>query len=223
MPCLLFIDTTAAHSAIHLLTAANTIKSFYSNEPKLQAALINIAIDDLFREAGVSLSDLDGVVVNAGPGSYTDLRIALSCAKGLCFALDIPLIATNKLQLIALTYLHQVTNNILVVLQARTDEYFVAAYTSSFRELQSPKHMFRADVENLVKDSDWDTIIVVGDETIFESSALHLNNELEINSTKWTELGLSMYESQQFENIAYFEPLYLKAVYTTVPRNKSLK
>lgn len=218
MAWLLFLDTTAANSSIYLANEAGKVYSFYANDAKSQAAIMNVAINQLLQEANISMHALSGVVVNAGPGSYTGLRIALSCAKGVCYALDIPLLAHNKLQLLAQSALAgQHFTTALIALKARTDEYFVAGYNQLFETILAPVHLHAGELAALTS---YDTFISIGDNSLWQDKAMHMDMEVQVDPTIWIKAGFDSFNNKQFEDIAYFEPMYLKAVYTTVSRKK---
>ena len=102
MALLLSFDTSTPHLAVVLSEDGAGIASRVQDDGRLShAEKLNVLIDEVLREAGVALSAVNAIGVGAGPGSYTGLRIGLSAAKGLCFALDIPLMALPTLDILA--------------------------------------------------------------------------------------------------------------------------
>ena len=101
MPLILSLETATTNCSVALasdgkVVASRSINSGYSHSEK-----INVFIEEVIAQAGVTLKDLQAVAVSSGPGSYTGLRIGISTAKGLCYALDIPLIAVTTLDAVA--------------------------------------------------------------------------------------------------------------------------
>lgn len=108
MALLLSFDTSTPHLAVVLSEDGAGIASRVQDDGRLShAEKLNVLIDEVLREAGVALSAVNAIGVGAGPGSYTGLRIGLSAAKGLCFALDIPLMALPTLDILAFELLQQ--------------------------------------------------------------------------------------------------------------------
>lgn len=102
MALLLSFDTATKHCAVALSEGDRLLAHRVEDSERFShAEMLNVFIDEVMREAGVGLNDLDAVAVGVGPGSYTGLRIGLSAAKGLCFALDIPLIGLATLDVLA--------------------------------------------------------------------------------------------------------------------------
>src|ERR1035437_1453422 len=101
MQYLLHIDTSTDTGVVALNCDGVILAYKVNEEARNHASTINIMIEKLLAGVKISLSDLDGIVVCAGPGSYTGLRIGLATAKGLCYALNVPLILDNKLTLLA--------------------------------------------------------------------------------------------------------------------------
>ena len=120
MALILCIETTTTNCSVALakdgdvLGLKEDMGLNYSHAERLHAY-----IEEVLLQAGVKQNELDAIAVSKGPGSYTGLRIGVSSAKGLCFALDIPLIATNTLEALALQAEGEVIQNIIPVLDAR--------------------------------------------------------------------------------------------------------
>ena len=114
-----------------LLAIRETGRSYSHNE------VIAVFIDECVKEANMQIRDLEAVSISRGPGSYTALRIGTSTAKGICYALDIPLITVDTLKALALSVTDIVKPNgvIIPMIDARRDEVYAAVYDSSFKEL----------------------------------------------------------------------------------------
>ncbi len=101
MSLLLLIETATTSCSVALAQQGQILAIKELNERNIHAEVITVFIEELFNTAGKTYNDLDAVAVSSGPGSYTGLRIGISTAKGLCFALDKPLIAVETMQSMA--------------------------------------------------------------------------------------------------------------------------
>ena len=176
------------------------------------AERLHVFIEAVCQDAQISFSDLNAAAVSQGPGSYTGLRIGVSAAKGLCYALDIPLIATDTLQCLANKV--QIKNGLIVpMLDARRMEVYSAVYDSKFELIR--------DVEAQILDEysfldATQTYYFVGDcnqkaKTVLNQSNHHFLDEFEFPSAQeMAAISHEKFVANKFEDVAYFEPLYLK-------------
>ena len=110
---ILNIETATKNCSVSLANGGKTILcKEIAEEGYSHAERLHVFIEEIIKEAGISLNDLSAVAVSQGPGSYTGLRIGVSAAKGLCFALGIPLIAVDTLQVLALQV--KVTDGLII-------------------------------------------------------------------------------------------------------------
>ncbi|PQB05129.1 tRNA (adenosine(37)-N6)-threonylcarbamoyltransferase complex dimerization subunit type 1 TsaB [Aureitalea marina] len=173
---------------------------------------LHVFIEQMLDQAGVSLSELGAIAVSKGPGSYTGLRIGVSAAKGLCFSLDIPLIAIPTLDNLAM----QVDAEGLIVpmLDARRMEVYTAVYDQDHQILEPT----RAQV--LGGDSFSDQLekgkmtFLGGGAVKFKEICEHpnavFNTELQPSARAMASKAQKFFDSERFEDVAYFEPYYLK-------------
>lgn len=176
------------------------------------AEKLHVFIEEVIAEARIKLSDLKAVSVSKGPGSYTGLRIGVSTAKGLCYALNIPLIAIDTLQIIA----KQITISEGII-QPMIDARRMEVFTASFDK----KHQLISETKALILDENsfeeiQDNIHFIGDgaeksETVLKSERFVFYSHLKYPSAKeMVELSYQAYLNKKFEDVAYFEPYYLK-------------
>ncbi|AEM70925.1 universal protein YeaZ [Allomuricauda ruestringensis DSM 13258] len=175
---------------------------------------LHVFIKEALKEASLSFSDLDAVAISKGPGSYTGLRIGVSAAKGLCFSLDLPLIAIPTLQSMA----HQVDLNpgelVIPVLDARRMEVYSCIYGSDYKEVRET----RAEIVNEESFSDYVSdkkVYVVGSGAekcrgVLQHPNFVFNESVVPSAKEMASIAFKKYEAGQFENVAYFEPYYLK-------------
>lgn len=185
-----------------------------NNDQYSHAEKLHVFIDELLSETGLEPGDLSAVAVSEGPGSYTGLRIGVSAAKGLCFALGIPFIAIPTL----LSLAHQVEakegDYIIPLLDARRME----VYTAGFTKNRSKVFEIRAEVLN---SSSFDEFLEKGRVSFigsgvkkFQEICSHPNANMLLNrlpsAAQMIALAQEKFLAQDFEDVAYFEPQYLK-------------
>jgi len=218
MPTLLYIDTSADHIAIAVSRNGSVRAEKREYTTHQQAALINIMIEDVLRDAGLSLAELDALAVCGGPGSYTGLRVGLSAAKGLCFALQKPLMLFHKLFLLALSASPFPETTMMIALKARQDELFIAGYHQTLKEILPPQHAFSSDLDPILPE--YDIILTNYEELpVFEERHTRPLHH-EINMEKWSAYAENRYAQGAFDDLAYSEPFYLKAAFTTTAKKK---
>ena len=180
----------------------------YSHSEKL-----HIYIDDVLKEANVHLNKVDAIAISKGPGSYTGLRIGVSAAKGLCYALNKPLISVSTLE--ALSHQIKIEEGIIIpMLDARRMEVYSAIFNSQHcqvRETQAQileEHSFKDYLEK-------GKAYFIGNgvnktkELINNPNAVFVENKLP-SANEMSLLAYYKYKKNDFENVAYFEPYYLK-------------
>jgi len=151
--------------------------------------------------------------VSKGPGSYTGLRIGVSAAKGLCYALDIPLISIPTLQSLAVQVSLDV-DIIIPLLDARRMEVYAAVFNSEVKEIRQTKAEI-LEATSFSKYLESGTVAFVGSgvekfQKICENENAIFLPDLLPRSQEMAELSEAKYRTQQFEDVAYFEPYYLK-------------
>ncbi|WP_424656715.1 tRNA (adenosine(37)-N6)-threonylcarbamoyltransferase complex dimerization subunit type 1 TsaB [Capnocytophaga granulosa] len=180
---------------------------------------LHVFIEQVLKESNLQPKAIKAIAISAGPGSYTGLRIGVATAKGLCYGWDIPLIALPTLRILAeqVTYEFTDIEYIIPMIDARRMEVFTAVYSHDF----SPILGERAEI---LTESTFDTYlnkgktIFLGDGiTKFQAICKHKNAYFWQNkfpsAKQMGRLALEKYQAQAFEDIAYFEPFYLKEVY----------
>ncbi|MNS42127.1 tRNA threonylcarbamoyladenosine biosynthesis protein TsaB [compost metagenome] len=213
MANILFIDTAAPHTHVAVGDADGCLNELKNELPNQQAASLNDMIARLFAQVPLELKNIDAIAVNAGPGSYTGLRVGLGVAKGLCFALDKPLMLFNKLELL----LHRQPQQALVVLKARTGEGFAIAGNGTQIDLPA-QHIFYNDFPF---DTYKDYALITDDDAVKAThiAAADLGSHI-LDIALWNKQAQQRWNTQDFDELAYAEPFYLKAAFTTEPKQK---
>lgn len=183
---------------------------------------LHVFISEVLEQAQLKLSDLQAIAVSKGPGSYTGLRIGVSAAKGLSYALNVPLIAIDTLEILA-HQLQNVEGLIVPMLDARRMEVFMGVYNTNF-ELVAPVNAEIIDENTL---SNYSQVLhLIGDGALKCQEVLTAPNfkyypDIMYPSAK--QMGVianKKFETNQFEDVAYFEPYYLKDFVLTTSTKK---
>lgn len=221
MAVLLNIDTATEYAGVCLSRDGHMLQLLESPEQKNHAAFVQPAIQQLLSETGCQLTDIDAVAVTAGPGSYTGLRVGLASAKGICYALNKPLILINTLEVIAnntiSNYQPQNSNHpptlFCPLIDARRMEVFTAVYDASLTAVMPPQAML-LDAHAFGSLLDQHQVVFSGSGHYKLKEMLsHRNAIFSTNRHSVTDLAMlahKAFEVQQFANLAYSEPLYVK-------------
>lgn len=195
---------------------------------KSHSTHLTVLIEQLITNTGHTLRDLAAVAVSDGPGSYTGLRIGAAAAKGLCFALDIPLLAVGTLPALA----HQVAVRMpraeswlyCPMLDARRQEVYTALYYADGRPVLPPINLV-LDADSLAEHLAYHSLLFFGSGAAKFQPFVAANPQatfladVQPSAVSTGELALGAYQRQEFQDVAYYEPFYLKEVYTTTPRS----
>ena len=192
--------------------------------------MLTTLIQNAVEHAGFELADVDAFAVAKGPGSYTGLRIAVSTAKGLCFALEKPLIAVNTLEALALQVSGFYSENHLFcpLLDARRMEVYCALFDKNLNSIE-PTQAKIIDVDSFKEVLAKHPIVFFGDgaakcEAILGANpnAVFTENAIYPSAKTVGQLAAILFEQNQFEDVAAFEPYYLKDFMTTTPKKRGL-
>lgn len=195
---------------------------------KSSSAMLTSLMRDSVTHAGFELSDIDAIVVAKGPGSYTGLRVGVSTAKGLCYALDKPLIAINTLQAMALQLAPFFPGYLFCpMIDARRMEVYAAVLDENNAFVQETQAVIMNEnsFEDLLADH---KVVFFGDgaakcKPILEKHSNAVFPAIDIKPSARTvgQLGIVAFQNGQFEDVAAFEPYYLKDFMSPAPRKAS--
>lgn len=226
MALILQLETATTSCSVALALNGEILAFKELEERNIHASHITLFIGDVLKEAGKDIKELEAVAVSMGPGSYTGLRIGVSTAKGLCFALDIPLIAVNTLQAMAygIKALKQFDDKVLYcpMIDARRMEVFTAVYDYDLNEISpvEAKILDGSSFAELLHDKE---MLFFGDGAFKCQDVLQGNNVMIytgfVNSAQdMTALAFQKFKGKDFVDVAYFEPFYLKDFLITKPK-----
>ncbi len=222
MPIILTVNTAFETASVILSSDQEIILEKQNAFQKDHASFLEPTIKTIIKEANLNLSDVDAISVINGPGSYTGLRVGLSSAKAICFALDKPLILLNTLDVMALALKLQAPidiKNILFcpLIDARRLEAFTALYDENLKMIK-PYNSELLD-NNFLKNEteEVDFIIIGGNGSDKFQKITNNKNFIYINPLFMSKpaiiLGNKAFTSKIFADTAYCEPFYLKPVY----------
>lgn len=228
MSTILQIETATQVCSVALSVNGKTIALKELKEQNIHAASLTLFIDEIMKTADLKYNDLDAIAVSKGPGSYTGLRIGVSTAKGLCFALDKPLICITTLEIMANGYMLLNPNYgglIIPMIDARRMEVFTAVYDNKLN-LHADVNAKIIDDKSFALELSNNFVTFIGDgaekcKSILVNQNAHFS-DLNFNSAaNMSNLAYSAFNNKKFEDVAYFEPFYLKDFVFTTPKNKS--
>ncbi len=233
MPIILSIETStkACSAAIHQDGKLLSVSELYNE--KSSSGMLTTLIEHVVKTASLTLQEIDAVAVAKGPGSYTGLRIGVSTAKGLCFTLEKPLIAINTLEAMAYSMFDVKSTNfstlLVPMLDARRMEVYCAVYKADTLEVIEPTQAKIIDETSFADLLEKHKIIFFGDGAEKCRATLGANpNAVFLNQTIFPSaksigaLATRAFELQPFENVADFEPFYLKEFVGTTPKKNSI-
>ncbi|MBK8845665.1 MAG: tRNA (adenosine(37)-N6)-threonylcarbamoyltransferase complex dimerization subunit type 1 TsaB [Bacteroidetes bacterium] len=218
-PIILHIETATETCSIAVSKGLEVVSRVWGNQPKAHASVITPMIEEALQQASMSLRDINAVNVSKGPGSYTGLRIGVATAKGLCFALQIPMLSTNTLQFYAQQFLlnEKIETDALLcpMIDARRMEVYTAVFDQSLD--------FRIPTEaKILSENSFADLLASHKIYFFGNGAFKLKNlnrfldypfiieNFNPDAGCMTPLAVQKYNTNQLEDIAYFEPFYLK-------------
>jgi tRNA threonylcarbamoyladenosine biosynthesis protein TsaB len=230
MPTLLLsLETSSSvcSVALHRIADGSLVGQTELRLDKSHSTHLTILIEQLLENTGHSLKDLAAVAVSDGPGSYTGLRIGGAAVKGLCFALDIPLIAISTLKALAIQVAavtaRPTTHLYCPMLDARRMEVYAALFTHEGEEILAPTPLL-LDADTLAEQLSHHSVLFFGHGAAKFHALLeeHPNAGflagIEPSAVAVGKLAVAAYHRQEFQDVAYYEPFYLKEVYTTTPK-----
>jgi tRNA threonylcarbamoyladenosine biosynthesis protein TsaB len=221
MALILNIETATTVCSVALAEDGKLLSLKEENKANTHAEKITIFIGEVLKAAGKRIHDLDAVAVSSGPGSYTGLRIGVSTAKGLCYALDKPLIAVDTLQSLANVILNSLPmssglNSFLVpMIDARRMEVYCAVYNMQLNEIEKtePKVIDENSFADLLEKK---KIYFFGDgsakckQLLSKNSHAVFIDDIFSTASSMVDLAQKKFQSKEFEDVGLFEPFYLK-------------
>ena len=214
MAIILTLDTSTKNCSVALFNGNKIIALKEQNsDGYTHAEQLTLFIEEVIKSANLLLKEIEAIAISKGPGSYTGLRIGTSTAKGLCYALDIPLISISTLKAMAsLMAKNHVTDIYCPMIDARRMEVFAGMYDSENNEIREVD----ADVVDVNTYAEYlkNEVLFFGDGALKCTDIISNENanfiEYYPSAKDIRTLAFQKYSNNDFEDVAYFEPFYLK-------------
>ena len=234
MPLILSLDTSTQICSVALASEGKLLGTRESTDDKSHSRLLSVFIQELLSENSLEASGLDAIAVSMGPGSYTGLRIGVSTAKGIAYGIDIHLIGISTLDALVSGALQnkeiksilakESTTMLCPMIDARRMEVYTAVYSSSGKMTEDVSASI-IDENSYIKSLEKGKIVFFGNgagkcmEKITHPNAVFIDS-IETSAVYMVPLAEKSWKQKKFENVAYFEPFYLKDFIATIPKNK---
>ncbi|RYZ29985.1 MAG: tRNA (adenosine(37)-N6)-threonylcarbamoyltransferase complex dimerization subunit type 1 TsaB [Chitinophagaceae bacterium] len=221
MALLLHIDTAVQSASVCLSDDKNILGELTNASERESASWLHTSIQDLLRSNNLQVKQLNAIAISAGPGSYTGLRVGMAAAKGLCYSHNIPLISINTLQLMAASVANPTTDLLCPMIDARRMEVFTALYNQSLQEVRKPTNLILDEncFEDYLKET---SITFFGNGSEKAKPIIQHPNALfasvTTSASSMIALALDKFDTKQFSDLAYTEPLYIKDFHSPISK-----
>ena len=228
---ILQIETATQVCSVALSANGETVAFRDIDEPNVHAAQLTLLVEELLLEGKLSFANLAAVAVSKGPGSYTGLRIGVSTAKGLCYATDLPLIGINTLDGMAKGFasgnIDSIAENtgLCPMVDARRMEVYSAVYDHQLR-LESPVAANIIDAQSFDYLGPNRNILLFGsgadklEELFADNAQVEVIRDFKNSARHLSWMAYEAFKDGSFEDVAYFEPYYLKDFVATTPKQR---
>jgi tRNA threonylcarbamoyladenosine biosynthesis protein TsaB len=224
MPLLLHIETAVEGASLCLSEGPDIIGFTGNPSQKDSAAWVQPALQELLKQSKATLKQVEAVSVSAGPGSYTGLRVGLSSAKGLCYALGIPLITVSTLKMMAVAAGEQEADLLCPMIDARRLEVFTAVYDKQLNEIVAP-HNLILEAGSFAGMLGKQRVCFFGNGSPKFAPIVNNPNALFVScladARSLVPLALQIFEAKAFADLAYAEPYYGKEFFSTYMKSNS--
>ena len=217
MSLILNIETSSMNCSVSLSIEGNLLSNFDIEEDKYRhSELLTTSIKDILDQNNYSVKDLSAVAVGIGPGSFTGLRIGFSVAKGLCYPHNIKLIGISSLKILA-NSINQNFREVISLVKDKGEFFYITKFDKELNETSKPK-IEKIDNRFLSQYTDNSYCIVVNSKDSLEYIKSSTDSEIEItrqsiSSINMIDLSYKSFQEKRFEDLAYFEPFYIKKPY----------
>lgn len=229
-PYILYIETATQSCSVAIGKGTRILAIRESREKNAHARNVTLFIDEVLKEAGIKKEDVNAVAVSMGPGSYTGLRIGTSTAKGFCYALNIPLIAVSTLQAMAVGMADEKKEKALYcpMIDARRMEVYAAVFDQNNKRIRETKAEI-VDENSFSEYLNEHKVIFFGDgaqkcqEVLGDHPNASFVDDFYPSAKYMITIATDKFHNTEFEDVAYFEPYYLKDFIAGKPKVKGLK
>ena len=228
MERIILIETSTSLCSAAIVENGEIVTERLSGEPRVHASMTAPFVSDMLKERGLKVSDCDAVAVGKGPGSYTGLRVGVSTAKGLCFGAGIPLVSVGTLD----TLVWQAHDEGLVpdgcryiipMIDARRMEVYTAVFSPDGRQL-TPTTASVVTADSFKDHLSEGPVLFIGDGAgkcgEILGGPLTTFVQCRPKASGMKRPAVAAFKEGRFEDVAYFEPFYLKEFVTTVSKKR---
>lgn len=213
MAYILNLETATKNCSVSLANEGKTIFcKEMAEEGYSHAERLHVFIEEILKENAINFGQIDAIAVSKGPGSYTGLRIGVSAAKGLCYAAGIPLIAVDTLAVLANQV--QVADGLIIpMIDARRMEVYSAVFDASHKKISEVKAEILSQESY---DETFEKVYFIGDcqekckTVLTKDNFIFLSEIVYPSANEMSQLSYEKFQNNEFEDVAYFEPFYLK-------------
>ena len=219
MALILHIDTALQQANIGIAKDGELMLQIQNSDQYNHASFVQPAIQQVLQQLGISINSIDAIGITAGPGSYTGLRVAMASAKGLCYALQKPLLAVGTLEVMTVAAVEKFPEYSFYcpMIDARRDEVYTAAYTARLEIEMAPQPL-------ILDNHSYKDVLAKGKTLFWGSGSEKYRDILNFNINAFFEQPVydgkhiaqclfNSFKNKDFENLAYSEPAYLKGFY----------
>jgi tRNA threonylcarbamoyladenosine biosynthesis protein TsaB len=235
-PIILHIETATQVCSVALSAGGSILQIRETRDKNSHSTTITVFIDEMMKAAGMAFSSLDAVAVSMGPGSYTGLRIGVSTAKGICYAIDKPLIAVGTLQSMAAGAVKGMESagmeSLPILLCPMIDARRMEVYSGLYDLNLKPARDIRAEIvteSSFAAELEQHQVWFFGDGADKCKPLLgnHPNarfiDDFQLSASFMVNLAEEKFNRSEFEDVVYFEPYYLKDFIPGIPKVKGLR
>lgn len=219
---ILQIDTSTTNCSVAISRNGKAIALKELSNGYSHAENLHVFVEEILSESALSFSELSAIAVSKGPGSYTGLRIGVSAAKGWCFALNIPLIALETLAVLA-NQIDSQKGFVVPMIDARRMEAYTRVYDCNFNEVR-PIEAQLLDENSFSSYLAKDKVVFIGNKTAKIQEIIKHENAVFVDSLpsakEMSNLAYEKFNHKDVEDVAYFEPYYLKDFLITPEKKK---
>ena len=219
MSLILNFETSSKNCSVTLSSGGKLISNFDLEDDKYRhSELLTSTIKDILTQNNISAKELSAVAIGTGPGSFTGLRIGFSVAKGLCYPHKINLIGISSLKILANSIKND-SGDIIPMINDKGNFYYLSTFEYGLNEVGIP-FIDQVDSNFINRNIKENSTIVVNNKESFEYINSIINDQVKlqykpISSIDMIDLSYESFVEQKFEDLAYFEPLYVKKPYVT--------
>ena len=228
MDRIILIETSTSLCSVALVEDGNVVCGRMSEEPRVHASMTAPYVNEILEERGLKVADCSAVAVGKGPGSYTGLRVGVSTAKGLCFGAGIPLISVGTLDTLVWQakdegLLPEGCRYVIPMIDARRMEVYTAVFSPDGEQL-TPTEAAIVTGDSFSSQLSEGPVLFIGDGALKCKETLDNPNAVFVQccpkASGMARPATKALKDRRFEDVAYFEPFYLKEFVTTVSKKK---